>query len=154
MDWQNVFNVIFALIAIYAACLSTFNYLRDKAAIKVKVHLGLIVGQGIPEHRLFFKAINVGRRPVIISGPPSLILDNEYHIAIFSSKIPAPKLEEGEVYEEWIELGELREALVKSGGIPKAVRFRDTVGREHIYRFKRNEWSKFAVHIDSKEKAP
>ncbi len=137
-----ILGVMTALIAIYGACLSTFVYNRDRSGIKVSVNAGLPIGLATRNIVLFIEAVNNGRRPVTITSLPVLILQDGYQLVIRESNIQNnPKLEEGDVYREWIELEPLWEEIQKHDhGAPKAVKFKDSLGRIYLYKFKRNEW--------------
>lgn len=153
-DLEKVLSIVMALIAIYGAVVSTVLFCRDRTAIKVEVTLGFAFSLGSTQDFLIIKALNVGRRKVNLNSHPTLLygkgMQLYYKGQIFLDQ-SNPSIDEGECYEFYFPFDAIRDAYQdKDFSIPFAARFKDAIGHEYLYKFKRGEWKNYEKHFFSK----
>jgi hypothetical protein len=111
-DWTAVVG---ALIAVYAATLSTLQWIKnfrdERPRLYVTMSLGRIQnGIGDNEEKLFLNYVNVGKIPVTITSLPALRLNTvkDSKLVIHSSVYPLPhRLEPYAENKSWVNLKSL-----------------------------------------------
>ena len=138
-------NISANLVAWYGAVISTFslffvylNFLRDKSAIEVKISQGIpIYGNQLGETIITITAINIGRRPVTLTGA-GFELENGRQIVIMEpSGLSFPcDLLEGKSVQTWVDQDGIFKDVIREGTKIRCAWFRTATDKKYKARFK------------------
>ena len=95
-----------ATVATLSVIIAFLNYLRDKVRLKVKISQGFLT---YTDHlgdkdQIFIEAINVGRRPVTLSGAGLTLKNGKQLVLMRHENISFPyELQEGKSVQFWVD---------------------------------------------------
>jgi hypothetical protein len=142
VDWKSIHwgSVVTPIVALYGAALSTYTIIAKKResqrVVKVIMSHGIpVYGSQLGDDIVLVTATNPGNRAVRLSGV-SIRLPNTKQIVLFESAGPLPHdLHEGDKFESWIGLKQLRQTLrgeQLTGKVRLIGVYRDAIGTEYI----------------------
>jgi hypothetical protein len=141
VDWKSIHwgSVVTPIVALYGAALSTYTIIskrrESQRVVKVTMSYGIpVFGSQLGDDIVLVTAMNPGNRTVRLSGV-SIRLPNNKQIVLFESAGPLPHdLHEGDKFESWIALNQLRQTLREeqlTGKVHLIGAYRDAVGTEY-----------------------
>lgn len=143
IDWTEI---VAAVVVIYSAALSTFNFIRDvdRDRYKAKLSSGIqyeIPGPGTPY--IFVNLGNICSKPIIITEAGLYIKGIKERLAFFNDNVKLPStVESGNSINSYTRLSEIESILNKYGIKKKTVKvrpyFRDALGKEYRGKYKKH----------------
>lgn len=138
--YAAIVSTIGVMIALASAFISFLNYRADKRRLKVSISRGFLSGVGDESTKLFFKAANVGKRPVTIQSV-GMGLGGRTNLILMSTpmlKLPYT-IKEGDSAQTWSDHAELIQQLKRSKKTIrdiKTVWFSDSTGEVYNRKVK------------------
>lgn len=128
-----------AIVATLSVLVAFLNYLRDRGRIKVKLSQGFLAyGPNLGKDvQIFIEAINVGRRPVTLSGAGLSLKNGRQVVAIRPEPINFPyELQEGKSIQIWMDKNDIFQDVAKEKTKITYAWYRDATGRVYKTRFR------------------
>lgn len=128
-----------ATVATLSAIIAFLNYLRDKARVKVKISQGFIAyGDHLGDKvQIFIEAINVGRRPVTLSGAGLALKNGKQLVVMRPEIISFPyELQEGKSVQVWVDKNYIFQEVTKGKTKITHAWYRDATGKIHKTKFR------------------
>ena len=128
-----------AIVATVSVIIAFLNYFRDKAKIKVKISQGFLTyGDHLGDDtQIFIEAVNIGRRPVTLSGAGLTLMNGKQLVFIRPELVSFPyELEEGKSVQVWIgKTCTFQEAAREKTRVTNGW-YRDATGRVYKAKFR------------------
>lgn len=128
-----------ATVATLSAIIAFLNYLRDKARVKVKISQGFLAYKDHLEDnvQIFIEAINVGRRPVTLSGAGLALKNGKQLVLMRPEIISFPyELQEGKSVKVWVDKNYIFQEVTKEKTKITYAWYRDATGKIHNTKFR------------------
>lgn len=128
-----------ATVATLSVIIAFLNYLRDKVRVKVKISQGFLA---YTDHlgdkdQIFIEAINVGRRPVTLSGAGLTLKNGKQLVLMRHENISFPyELQEGKSVRFWVDKNYIFQEATKAKIKISHAWYRDATGKIHKTKFR------------------
>ena len=128
-----------AIVATFSAFILLLNYLRDRGRIKVKLSQGFLAyGPNLEKDvQIFIEAINVGRRPVTLTGVGFSLKNGRQLVIIKPEPINFPyELQEGKSIQVWVDKNDIFQDATREKTKITCAWYRDATGKIYKTKFR------------------